>query len=261
MILPSAFLALTALSTAAATKVDIFLNVDNDFALTFNGGSPVIDAMAQAPQLYNWQFTNHFTHTVADDQPLLIAINATDYGVIAGIAAVVLLDGELYAATNPSDNNFLFSQKALTGWNSDVNYDDSTWTTIAGGTVGTTCDQAGLWGDVLTQLANAAKVPVSLGVSMAWPGGCHNVNTITYVRLVIEPAPAPSTVYVTAAAPVATTPVVHVPSPTVYLSLAPPPASTKAPTSNVYLSAASQPVKVAAASAFVLAPLLAVLLL
>ncbi|KAJ3189651.1 hypothetical protein HK101_008804 [Irineochytrium annulatum] len=204
MILPNALLALAAISAAAASKVDIFLNVDNDFVLTFNGGSPVVDATAQAPLLFNWQFTNHFTHTFADDEPLLIAIDASDNGVIAGIAAVVLVDGEVYAATDASDDNFLFSQQVVPGWNSNVNYDDSTWSAIADGKVGITCDQASLWGDVLTQLSKAANVPASLGVSMAWPGGCHNINTHTYVRLVIEPsspAPAPAPVPAPAPAP------------------------------------------------------------
>ncbi|KAJ3176164.1 hypothetical protein HK101_010496 [Irineochytrium annulatum] len=192
MILPNAFLALAALSAAAASKVDIFLNIDNDFVLTFNGGSPKVDATAPPPQLYNWQFTNHFTYTVADDEPLILGINATDYGVIAGIAGVVLVDGKVYAATHALDDRLLFSQKVISSdWNSNLLYDDSTWSTIASGAVSTACNDAYKWGDVITRLESAAKVPASVGVGMAWPGGCHNVFTNTFVRLVIPPAKSP----------------------------------------------------------------------
>ncbi|KAJ3134241.1 hypothetical protein HK101_004372, partial [Irineochytrium annulatum] len=162
MFLPSALLALGAIAATTATKVDVFLNIDNDFVLTFNGGSPVVDATAQAPLIYNWQYTNHFTHTFADDEPILLAINATDYGVIAGVAAVVLVDGKVFAATTAHDDHFLFTQTVGAGWNSDVHYDVSTWSSIASGKVGTTCSEAKLWGDVLSKLEKAAKVPASM---------------------------------------------------------------------------------------------------
>ncbi|KAJ3163349.1 hypothetical protein HK101_000628 [Irineochytrium annulatum] len=188
MFLASALLALAAASSALADyQVDIYLTVDDNYKIYPSDGVNVN---------HDWQTIDHHTYEVPDGQPFLVSIDAFNNAGIAGVGAVVKVDGRLYAATRPGDNHFKFSHSAdLTSdsrWQTDILFDDSAWSTIATGTgfnaISLICDNAAQWGNLPARLQTTANVVIP-DMAMAWPWSCESPHTNTSVRLVIQPPP------------------------------------------------------------------------
>ncbi|KAJ3175457.1 hypothetical protein HK101_010657 [Irineochytrium annulatum] len=177
MALKIALFALAGISSTAAWRFEIYLNVDNHFNLKIKG--PDDDLVVHDFDGMTWQNTNIVSTEVSDDESyLLVAITASNDAGIAGFSAVALVDDKLYAATNPSDTEFKFSRTPVAGWDTQiVDWGSPNFASIAeGGGNSTGCRYAAQWGDVTTQLMQLAHQDTSLNVDMVWPGRCDDTE-------------------------------------------------------------------------------------
>ncbi|KAJ3410918.1 hypothetical protein HDV05_003011 [Chytridiales sp. JEL 0842] len=138
----------------------------------------------------NWQDIRTYTSTVQGAGPFLVAIEAYDKGVIAGIAAVVTVDGEYYTSTGIPNSQFKLralknsAAAALIDpeWRSQANFDESGWI-VATGEPRTS--RASAWGTIESRVATVAGV--NKPVRMSWAPDSNAVNAINYARVVITP--------------------------------------------------------------------------
>ncbi|KAJ1343372.1 hypothetical protein BSLG_002398 [Batrachochytrium salamandrivorans] len=146
-------LGFVALSEAYTShQISITMVVDNFYELTLDGD--VIPGPVTTSSQFSWQIVNTYTKVVTNDGPWLIAINGTDIGVIAGLFAVVSLDGVPYAATGTPNSEFVMSPTVDDpSWNTDVYYDDSTWVTQ---TTDTCSNYASTWTSLLQNFSTTS---------------------------------------------------------------------------------------------------------
>jgi hypothetical protein len=148
---------------------------------------PTSDKTTQAIKGINdWTTIKTYTTIVEGAGPFLVGIDATDYGGISGIAAAVLVDGEVYSVTGVPDSEIKLRAvydpaKESSQWSSSTEFNDADWMVATGNP---RSDRASAWGNIEARVAAVAGAPV---VRMAWAPSQDAINMKNYARLVITP--------------------------------------------------------------------------
>jgi hypothetical protein len=137
----------------------------------------------------DWRTVKTYKTTVQGAGPFLVAIEALDQGVISGIAAAVIVDGQVYSATGVPGTKFkllpIFDDalKAMVpaDWSSSPTFNDADWIAASGDP---RTGNAYMWGDVEARVAAAAGAPA---VRMAWAPNSDITNIKNLARLVVVP--------------------------------------------------------------------------
>ncbi|KAJ3278622.1 hypothetical protein HDU76_009822, partial [Blyttiomyces sp. JEL0837] len=173
-------------------NITVLINVDNQFTLYMPGGpDPIIGEN-------DWGTTQIFTSIVSGPGPHLVAVDAVDYGVVSGIAMIVLVDGELYTATGLPDSHVKIYAGAYKGpdtltrdidteyWATDVAMPEPEAVWAVG--VEQVCSTRNVerWGGVEKKLAAASGFP-GLPVKMVWWPSCDSMNIRNFLRLKVVP--------------------------------------------------------------------------
>lgn len=121
-----------------------------------------------------------------NDGPLLIAFQIESLGTTGGLMASVLLNGIGIAATGDASNwkvSYSYTGSPLpVGWNTDVNFDTSNWSSFVG-----TCPAAN---SPLGQFQTGMSVNGTLP-NLVWGPTCSSlISTITVYRLLINVSPS-----------------------------------------------------------------------
>ncbi|KAH6602466.1 hypothetical protein BASA61_001073 [Batrachochytrium salamandrivorans] len=169
----------------------ITIDVDDNYDLNLDG-----QIVSTPVSVTSWQNVVTYTKTVYGDGPWLVSVHGHDIGTIAGLFAVVTLDGVPYSTTATSTNKFRMTPNTPgAGWDTSLTYDDSAWYTQ---TTETCHDYLPLWSDLLKIID--AKTSPQVARAMWYPN-CRGTGTISapksmYFRLRVGAPSAPPLAFV-----------------------------------------------------------------
>ncbi|KAJ1342490.1 hypothetical protein BSLG_002932 [Batrachochytrium salamandrivorans] len=150
----------------------ITIDVDDNYDLNLDG-----QIVSTPVSVTSWQNVVTYTKTVYGDGPWLVSVHGHDIGTIAGLFAVVTLDGVPYSTTATSTNKFRMTPNTPgAGWDTSLTYDDSAWYTQ---TTETCHDYLPLWSDLLKIID--AKTSPQVARAMWYPN-CRGTGTISAPR-------------------------------------------------------------------------------
>ncbi|KAH9250145.1 hypothetical protein BASA81_012102 [Batrachochytrium salamandrivorans] len=157
----------TFIPNPAPTHVlSVTIDVDDSYEIIYDH--------TQGVHIHNpetFQTITTFSKTVYGDGPWLVAVSAADYGGIAGMFAVVTLDGVPISTTATANNMFRMTPfPPPNPWATSLAYDDSTWFTQ---TTDTCTNYAELWSNVISGMD--AQVSGQQPRAMWYPN-CHNTG-------------------------------------------------------------------------------------
>ncbi|KAJ1334608.1 hypothetical protein BSLG_007763 [Batrachochytrium salamandrivorans] len=167
------------------------IHVDDNYDLNLDG-----QIVSTPVSVTSWQNVVTYTKTVYGDGPWLVSVHGHDIGTIAGLFAVVTLDGVPYSTTATSTNKFRMTPNTPgAGWDTSLTYDDSAWYTQ---TTETCHDYLPLWSDLLKIID--AKTSPQVARAMWYPN-CRGTGTISapksmYFRLRVGAPSAPPLAFV-----------------------------------------------------------------
>ncbi|KAH9250142.1 hypothetical protein BASA81_012099 [Batrachochytrium salamandrivorans] len=144
----------------------ITMAVDDYYELNLDGQTASLPV-----SVISFQNVTTYTKTVLGDGPWLISVHGHDGGTIAGLFAVVTLDGVPFSTTATTTNQFRMTPNTPgAGWDTSLTYDDSAWFTQ----ITDTChDYASLWSTLLPTLDTKTSPQVARAM---WYPDCYNAG-------------------------------------------------------------------------------------
>ncbi|KAK5668686.1 hypothetical protein QVD99_004479 [Batrachochytrium dendrobatidis] len=165
----------------------ITMAVDDFYTINIDGA---ITSVPYTPS--GWQSVKTYTKTVIGDGPWLISVKGNDVGNVAGLFAVVTLDGVPYSTTATATNKFRMSPYTpAAGWDSSLSFDDKSWYTQ---TYDSCTDYNNQWTALLPNLDAQTKGQVARSM---WYPDCKNTGTVAipkpmYFRLTVSGPKSPA---------------------------------------------------------------------
>jgi hypothetical protein len=168
--------------TSNTKLMTIRMTADNEWDIYFAGKSVVGPRDKDyGGYPYAWSRVTDINMNVVPGK-YVFAIHAKDYGTLRAFIASLVYDGKLFAVTDWSAKWKIIARNSApsAGWNTDLNYDDSSWSTVDGNLI---CKNQSPWRDVQPIVSIWGGCP-----QWMWFPNCNSDTTYTdvYIRFVVD---------------------------------------------------------------------------